>query len=208
MAEGYIYCLSNPAMPGIVKIGEIHTEGRTPEDRIRELYTTGVPLPFVIEFAKRVINPAQKESRIHLFIEDTRVNPRREFFRTTPEYVRRLFDLIEGQMWEPEPTEEIVEQEGNGVIVNVGNVMSRYFTDGLQIRHIIGQDVSRTWSAVYNATTDRIVYNNISYTSLSDFALKHHRVYNPERRTANGWVECECNVNNNWIIARELREEN
>ena len=101
MSEGYIYCLTNEAMPGLVKIGKIYTEGRTLEDLIRELYTTGVPLPFTIEFAKKIQNPAQAEARIHAFINDKRLNPRREFFKATPEFVRKLFDLFDGEMWAP-----------------------------------------------------------------------------------------------------------
>jgi hypothetical protein len=94
MTEGYIYCLTNETMPALVKIGEIHTEGRTPDDRARELYTTGIGMPFNIEFAKKVKNPARAESRIHAFLSDKRLSSSREFFKTTAEFVRKLFDLI------------------------------------------------------------------------------------------------------------------
>ena len=40
--------MSNPAMPGLLKVG-FTTD--TPDVRARELYTTGVPLPFKVEFA-------------------------------------------------------------------------------------------------------------------------------------------------------------
>ena len=44
MAKGYVYLLTNEAMPGYVKIG--FTE-RTVEERIEELSKpTGVPMPF------------------------------------------------------------------------------------------------------------------------------------------------------------------
>ena len=45
--------MSNPAMPGLVKVG-FTTD--TPDVRARELYTTGVPLPFKVEFAKGFIS--------------------------------------------------------------------------------------------------------------------------------------------------------
>jgi hypothetical protein len=199
MSEGYIYCLSNEAMPGLVKIGEIHTEGRTPDDRIRELHTTGVPLPFNIEFAKKIANPADAEARIHAFIADKRVNTRREFFRTTPEYVRRLFDLIDGEMW----VRQDAEQDEEPITNTQGRTMLNIFTDGQRIRHVIKPD--KTWIAAYNSTTDRIVCDDKSYTSLSDFALKHHWVYNPERPSCNGWAECECEVNGEWVSAKSLR---
>lgn len=184
-------------MPGIVKIGEIHTEGRSPDDRIRELYTTGVPLPFTIEFAKKVANPAEAEARIHAFISDKRVNPRREFFKVTPEYVRRLFDLIDGEMWvKPEQEEGPDETE---LTVNQESKMYRRLTDGQRIRHMISQDPNKTWIGTYNATTDRIIYNDVSYTSPSDFAIKHQRIYNPERKSAGGWAECDFEVGGRWI---------
>ena len=50
MTDGYIYCFSNQSMPGILKIGMTQ---RTPEERVKELFTTGVALPFNIEFAKK-----------------------------------------------------------------------------------------------------------------------------------------------------------
>lgn len=39
MNDGYIYCFSNQSMPGIVKIG---MTTRTPGERAKELYTTGL----------------------------------------------------------------------------------------------------------------------------------------------------------------------
>ena len=208
MSNGYIYCLSNDAMPGLVKIGEIHTEGRTPDDRIRELYTTGVPLPFTIEFAKKVTNPAEVEARIHAFINDKRVNPRREFFKVTPEYVRRLFDLIDGEIWVPNPVQEQPDEadEEEPVGRQGGkSYLNHVFTEGMRIRHVIGQDSNKTWIGTYNAATDRIICNTVSYTSLSDFAVRHHRIYNPERQAAPGWTECECEINGEWGIADLLR---
>ena len=46
MSYGYLYCFSNHSYPGILKVGM--TE-RTPEQRIKELFKTGVPSPFHIE---------------------------------------------------------------------------------------------------------------------------------------------------------------
>ena len=42
MAEGIVYVLTNPAMPGMVKIGKT---GRDVELRLNDLYTTGLPCP-------------------------------------------------------------------------------------------------------------------------------------------------------------------
>ena len=39
--EGYVYVLTNEAMPGLVKIGR--TTANDPQTRVSNLYTTGVP---------------------------------------------------------------------------------------------------------------------------------------------------------------------
>ena len=48
--SGIVYVMGNPAIPDIVKIGK--TKNLT--DRMRSLYTTGVPLPFRCVYAKQV----------------------------------------------------------------------------------------------------------------------------------------------------------
>uniref|UniRef100_A0A6C0HXY1 Chromo domain-containing protein n=1 Tax=viral metagenome TaxID=1070528 RepID=A0A6C0HXY1_9ZZZZ len=122
-SEGFVYCLTNESMPGLVKVGETHTEGITPEDRASQLYKTGVPLPFKVEFAKKVKNPRQKENILHKLLEKytSRPNGSREFFSTTPDEVRLFFDLIDGEMWaggdETSKTyniEKILEHRGGG----------------------------------------------------------------------------------------------
>ena len=44
MEYGIVYLLTNPVMPGLVKIGMTTQEGI--DKRMKELYTTGVPIPF------------------------------------------------------------------------------------------------------------------------------------------------------------------
>ncbi len=45
---GIVYVLSNRAMPGLVKIGM--TTRPELDARLKELYTTGVPVPFDVEY--------------------------------------------------------------------------------------------------------------------------------------------------------------
>lgn len=52
MEYGIVYLLTNPVMPGLVKIGM--TAQKDIEKRMRELYTTGVPVPFECQFACKV----------------------------------------------------------------------------------------------------------------------------------------------------------
>jgi len=54
MEYGIVYLLTNPYMPGLVKIGMTKQEDL--EKRMKELYTTGVPVAFECQFACRVNN--------------------------------------------------------------------------------------------------------------------------------------------------------
>jgi hypothetical protein len=93
---GYVYCLSNASMPGMLKVGMTR---RTPDTRIAELFTTGVSVPFVIEVAKRVTNPMAKERIIHRLLSADRVNSKREFFTTSTDTIRDIFELMDGVYW-------------------------------------------------------------------------------------------------------------
>ncbi len=79
MTTGYIYILSNSAMPGILKIGRTD---RQPELRARELRTTGVPHPFTLEHYVEVENSALAEKQLHQRLQEqgARISTDREFF--------------------------------------------------------------------------------------------------------------------------------
>ena len=63
MSNGIVYVLTNPAMPGMVKIGK--TARESVEARLNELYSTGVPLPFECVYAARVVNETEVEQAFH-----------------------------------------------------------------------------------------------------------------------------------------------
>ena len=95
---GWIYCLTNPCMPGLVKVGMTKSQKRLPSIRASELFTTGVPLPFIVALEKMVINPIEKETSLHNLLSkySERINNGREFFKTPIETVKDFFDLIDG----------------------------------------------------------------------------------------------------------------
>lgn len=65
MQYGIVYLLTNPCMPGLVKIGMTTQEDI--DKRMRELYTTGVPVPFECQFACKVNNKdCAKIEKVHL----------------------------------------------------------------------------------------------------------------------------------------------
>lgn len=81
MEYGIVYLLTNPVMPGLVKIGMTTREDM--DSRMRELYSTGVPIPFECPFACRVKKSdcAKIEKALHTVFSPHRVNANREFFR-------------------------------------------------------------------------------------------------------------------------------
>lgn len=78
---GYVYVLSNPSMPGVVKIGRSVQGGA---QRGRAFYQTGVPQPFVLEF--EIYSPfhVELEAGVHEDLAKLRANPKREFFKCEP----------------------------------------------------------------------------------------------------------------------------
>ena len=95
---GYIYCMSNECMNGILKIG---ITKNNPLLRANQLYygNTSIPCKFKIEFCKKVKNPLKVEQYIHNILSNKRY-PRREFFKVTEEEVRRVFFEIDGEWWD------------------------------------------------------------------------------------------------------------
>ena len=89
MSKGYVYILTNPAMPGYVKIGK--TTG-DPRARASQLQSTGVPIPF--EVAHYVFSPdcGELERIAHEEMAGKRVSPSREFFRCEVMDAVRLLD--------------------------------------------------------------------------------------------------------------------
>lgn len=89
---GIVYVLTNPAMPGLVKIGK--TTRGTVDARLNELYSTGVPVPFECAYAGRVDDESKVEKAFHLAFGPYRINPRREFFQIEPEQAIALLELM------------------------------------------------------------------------------------------------------------------
>lgn len=75
---GFVYVMTNPAMPGIVKVG---MTDRSPHARAVELSAgTSVPYPFVVEYYAEVCSPREVEADFHEAMTDFRINEKREFF--------------------------------------------------------------------------------------------------------------------------------
>lgn len=94
MEHGVVYLLTNPVMPGLVKIGM--TAQEDVDKRMKELYTTGVPVPFECAYACCVKKSdcAKIEKALHTAFAPQRVNANREFFRIQVEQAKAILELF------------------------------------------------------------------------------------------------------------------
>ena len=109
MEYGIVYLLTNPYMPGLVKIGMTKQEDL--DKRMKELYTTGVPVPFECQFACKVNNKdcAKIEKALHTAFDPQRVNKNREFFRINVEQAKAILELFH----HTDVTEDVSEEIQN-----------------------------------------------------------------------------------------------
>lgn len=107
MEYGIVYLLTNPVMPGLVKIGM--TAQKDIEKRMRELYTTGVPVPFECQFACKVKKGdcVKIEKALHAAFAPQRVNANREFFRIQVEQAKAILELFHHTVVTEEVSDEI-----------------------------------------------------------------------------------------------------
>lgn len=122
-----VYVLTNEAMPGYVKIGRTSTGL---EQRIRELNSsTSVPLAFTAFYACIVNNSQFVEHQLHDAFDDSRVNPRREFFRVAPERVVAALKLAEVE--DITPKKDFVETPEDQEALNSARTIRSKFNFGM-----------------------------------------------------------------------------
>lgn len=108
-----VYILTNQAMPELVKIGR--TVGPI-EDRMRQLDTTGLPLPFECFYAVEVEDATRAERAIHDAFDDHRVRRNREFFRISPDRPKAILELV--QLREVTPKHDVVVEPEDQAALN------------------------------------------------------------------------------------------
>ena len=116
----------------------------------------------------------------------------------TPAEFERLTNVNQAQVEEEEEEEETTPTK-------IGcRVFKECFTNGQRIRHKIGINKG-TWIAVYDSSDNVVVCDGMSYKTISRFAKEHYRKDRRDRvSSANGWKECECEVNGKWISTYNL----
>lgn len=111
---GWVYIISNKAMPGILKIG--YTE-RTPYIRAYELYNTGCPYPYKVDYSVYVNKPYEVEQKTHELQHSTNVG--KEWFSCSQEQaIKAISYAIEicGAAVEKRDPPEPTRNELNNVI--------------------------------------------------------------------------------------------
>lgn len=93
--KGIVYVLTNSVMPGLVKIGM--TTRESIDTRMKELYSTGVPVPFDCAYACEVKESdcSNIEKALHKAFEPNRINSNREFFSIKPEQATAILELFD-----------------------------------------------------------------------------------------------------------------
>ncbi len=120
--QGIVYVLSNSAMPNLVKIGVTTRESL--DDRMRELYTTSVPVPFNCEYACRVADCKRVEDALHMAFDPQRINPQREFFDIRPEQAIAVLKLLSIEEITQGVAKEI-EKTANQIDLDAGKRLKR-----------------------------------------------------------------------------------
>lgn len=79
---GWLYIISSPSLPGLVKLG--CTRRLNPALRVRELSSSSLPEPYHAHCFVFSDDCFELENNIHKYFDKERVNPDREFFRIEP----------------------------------------------------------------------------------------------------------------------------
>lgn len=209
LGSGWIYWLRNPVFPQMGKLGL--TEGNL-EVRVNALFTTGVPEPFTIVFARKVANPYEKEKLMHALLSDKRYSTRREFFEETDERVKMFFSLCEGVWWtrsEDTPIETVetpietpVSPEAQTRKSWSRPALHELLSDGEPVHHTGSCPNERVGH--YSRANNAIMWSGSPHT-LNQFMKKHYIDERPDRTSAgNAWTECKVRMGTSLVSMHSL----
>lgn len=163
-----IYVLTNEAMPGIVKVG-LTTD--SVEGRITQLSSfTGVPLPFECYFAAEVKDCTKLEKTLHQLFSESRINPKREFFKIDPEKVVLAISI--GEFKEITPGVAEIDEEEQAALEKAKARAPRLRLDALGIKPGDVLTLSRDENLTATVVADGKVDFKGEILSLSAAALK------------------------------------
>ena len=120
MSKEIVYILSNPAMPGYIKIGKTTNL----QQRLSSLDGTNLPLPFECEFAMEV-EVGKTEQLLHEAFSSVRVRKNREFFELSPHQAISALRLTGGQEVTLDDEEEL-DQEAKDALLKAKRRRDRF----------------------------------------------------------------------------------
>lgn len=123
MKNNIVYVLTNDSIPDMVKIGFTDT---TVEQRMRDLFQTGVPTPFKCYCAYSFEEGKLIERKLHEWLRGCRVYAKREFFEIDPEAVRTMLMGLNGKEIEIKLKNKMIDDEGNEVEENDVKIKQTY----------------------------------------------------------------------------------
>jgi hypothetical protein len=102
-SAGYLYVATNALMPGLVKAGRTQA---SVDERLRSLYSTGVPCPFVAEKIRFFVDCFSAEACFLKTLEsEGKRCGNREFFQLDAKLASRLLDELYGRQHQPSETD-------------------------------------------------------------------------------------------------------
>jgi hypothetical protein len=108
--QGFVYVLSNPSMPNLVKIGVTDNV----KERIKNLsQRTAIPTPFEVEYECMVEDCYKVEKALQAAFAPYRVNENREFFKIKTAQVTAILQLIQTENTTEEATADQAEVKRN-----------------------------------------------------------------------------------------------
>jgi len=133
MSYGCVFCFSNEAMPGILKIGMTNEKIETYLHKLNTCYDEWKPpTPYNIEIAKYVYCPEKKLASITKFldnivtitglpksIKEVNISMGNNFFKVSISEISNLFEVMDGDLWEKnesdseEESDEEIEKDDN-----------------------------------------------------------------------------------------------
>lgn len=114
MSEGFVYILTNAAMPGYVKIGLTRQDDVA--QRVKSLDNTSLPLPFECFFAARVPDCARLERTLHFVFGEKRARGNREFFIIEPDLAKAIIELVAIEETSPSDLEQAISSDQRAAI--------------------------------------------------------------------------------------------
>lgn len=166
---GRVYILTNQAMPGLVKIG--FTKNSV-EDRVKELFTTGVPSEFSIAFQIECRDPEGVEQAIHEHLDSNRHGNNREFFRVEPVVAAKIVKEIAYSI-----SEEVFGFETELKFDNLNfdkktHHLSEVIEQGLSIKEW-NQILTLDWNSYVSREFSKKEFQSITVWEKLSYKIKH-----------------------------------